>query len=190
MRGRSCRCARCAAPRRAWARTTTLAVAVLVLEPLHGGGGPAAGEHPTSIPPPCVMRAHRRRRCRPLSCMHPLQGLGVALKCGATKAQFDSCVGIHPSAAEEWVTMSTAARLVGGWMVLRGVAGGAWGAGVPVTLMCILGVGAWSRRGWCRQPHRRTCLLACYCLPCPARRVACTGKFVEPAGAECAGYKN
>lgn len=39
-----------------------------------------------------------------------MQGLGVALKCGATKAQFDSCVGIHPSAAEEWVTMSTPAR--------------------------------------------------------------------------------
>jgi glutathione reductase (NADPH) len=29
----------------------------------------------------------------------------VALKCGATKAQFDSTVGIHPSAAEEFVTM-------------------------------------------------------------------------------------
>ena len=39
-----------------------------------------------------------------------MQGLGVALKCGATKAQFDSCVGIHPSAAEEWVTMSAPAR--------------------------------------------------------------------------------
>ena len=33
------------------------------------------------------------------------QGLGVALKCGATKAQFDATVGIHPSAAEEFVTM-------------------------------------------------------------------------------------
>jgi len=31
-----------------------------------------------------------------------LQGLGVALKCAATKAQLDSCVGIHPSAAEEF----------------------------------------------------------------------------------------
>ena len=41
-----------------------------------------------------------------------MQGLGVALKCGATKAQFDSCVGIHPSAAEEWVTMSAPARKV------------------------------------------------------------------------------
>lgn len=43
-----------------------------------------------------------------------MQGLGVALKCRATKAQFDSCVGIHPSAAEEWVTMSMAARRVMG----------------------------------------------------------------------------
>lgn len=43
-----------------------------------------------------------------------MQGLGVALKCGATKAQFDSCVGIHPSAAEEWVTMSSAAKRVMG----------------------------------------------------------------------------
>lgn len=34
-----------------------------------------------------------------------IQGLGIALKCGATKAQFDATVGIHPSAAEEFVTM-------------------------------------------------------------------------------------
>ena len=34
-----------------------------------------------------------------------MQGLGVALKCGATKAQFDATVGIHPTAAEEFVTM-------------------------------------------------------------------------------------
>ncbi len=35
-----------------------------------------------------------------------IQGLGIALKCGATKAQFDATVGIHPSAAEEFVTMT------------------------------------------------------------------------------------
>jgi len=34
-----------------------------------------------------------------------IQGLGVALKCGAKKAQFDATVGIHPTAAEEFVTM-------------------------------------------------------------------------------------
>ena len=33
------------------------------------------------------------------------QGLAIALKCGATKKQFDATVGIHPSAAEEFVTM-------------------------------------------------------------------------------------
>jgi len=34
-----------------------------------------------------------------------IQGIGIAMKCGATKAQFDATVGIHPSAAEELVTM-------------------------------------------------------------------------------------
>ncbi|HVJ53153.1 MAG TPA: glutathione-disulfide reductase [Aliidongia sp.] len=34
-----------------------------------------------------------------------IQGLAVALKCGATKRQFDQTVGIHPTAAEEFVTM-------------------------------------------------------------------------------------
>ena len=35
-----------------------------------------------------------------------LQGFGVALKMGATKADFDNCVAIHPTAAEEFVTMA------------------------------------------------------------------------------------
>ena len=35
-----------------------------------------------------------------------LQGFGVALKMGATKADFDSCVAIHPTAAEELVTLA------------------------------------------------------------------------------------
>jgi glutathione reductase (NADPH) len=34
-----------------------------------------------------------------------VQGLGIALTCGATKAQFDATIGIHPTAAEEFVTM-------------------------------------------------------------------------------------
>jgi len=34
-----------------------------------------------------------------------LQGFGVALKMGATKKDFDSCVAIHPTSAEEIVTM-------------------------------------------------------------------------------------
>ena len=31
------------------------------------------------------------------------QGLAVALKCGMTKAQLDSCVGIHPTTAEDLI---------------------------------------------------------------------------------------
>lgn len=34
-----------------------------------------------------------------------VQGFAVALKAGATKAVFDSTIGIHPTAAEEFVTM-------------------------------------------------------------------------------------
>jgi len=34
-----------------------------------------------------------------------IQGLAVALNCGATKAQFDATIGIHPTAAEEFVTL-------------------------------------------------------------------------------------
>ncbi|KAG0629216.1 hypothetical protein M758_1G085900 [Ceratodon purpureus] len=41
-----------------------------------------------------------------------IQGVAIALKCGATKAQFDDTVGIHPTAAEELVTMRTATRRV------------------------------------------------------------------------------
>jgi glutathione reductase (NADPH) len=35
-----------------------------------------------------------------------LQGFGVAMKMGATKADFDACVAIHPTSAEEFVTLS------------------------------------------------------------------------------------
>lgn len=34
-----------------------------------------------------------------------IQGIAIALKMGATKANFDATVGIHPSSAEEFVTM-------------------------------------------------------------------------------------
>jgi glutathione reductase (NADPH) len=34
-----------------------------------------------------------------------IQGLAVALQAGATKAMFDATLGIHPTAAEEFVTM-------------------------------------------------------------------------------------
>ena len=39
-----------------------------------------------------------------------IQGLGVAIKAGATKTQFDATIGIHPTAAEEFVTMREPVR--------------------------------------------------------------------------------
>jgi len=42
-----------------------------------------------------------------------VQGLAVALSCGATKTDFDRTVGIHPTAAEEFVTMRTRTRVAG-----------------------------------------------------------------------------
>jgi glutathione reductase (NADPH) len=34
-----------------------------------------------------------------------IQGIAIAVKLGATKAQFDATIGIHPTAAEEFVTL-------------------------------------------------------------------------------------
>jgi glutathione reductase (NADPH) len=39
-----------------------------------------------------------------------IQGFAVALQCGATKRQFDATIGIHPTTAEEFVTMRDAVR--------------------------------------------------------------------------------
>ncbi len=36
-----------------------------------------------------------------------VQGFAVAMICGATKAQFDATIGIHPTSAEEFVTLRT-----------------------------------------------------------------------------------
>ena len=36
-----------------------------------------------------------------------VQGFAVAMNCGATKADFDRTIGIHPTLAEEFVTMRT-----------------------------------------------------------------------------------
>lgn len=38
-----------------------------------------------------------------------IQGIAIAVRMGATKAQFDETIGIHPSAAEEFVTLRTKA---------------------------------------------------------------------------------
>lgn len=42
-----------------------------------------------------------------------IQGLAVAVTSGASKQDFDRTIGIHPTAAEEFVTMRTMARVVG-----------------------------------------------------------------------------
>jgi glutathione reductase (NADPH) len=42
-----------------------------------------------------------------------MQGLAIAMICGATKADFDRTIGIHPTAAEEYVTMRTRSRVSG-----------------------------------------------------------------------------
>ena len=34
-----------------------------------------------------------------------IQGIAIAIKAGATKSDFDATIGIHPTAAEEFVTM-------------------------------------------------------------------------------------
>lgn len=41
-----------------------------------------------------------------------IQGLAVAIKAGATKADFDQTIGIHPTAAEEFVTMREPAYVI------------------------------------------------------------------------------
>jgi len=40
-----------------------------------------------------------------------IQGLSIALNCGATKQDFDRTVGIHPTTAEEFVTLRTRTRV-------------------------------------------------------------------------------
>ncbi len=40
-------------------------------------------------------------------CGEIMQGIAIAVKMGATKADFDATIGIHPTAAEEFVTMRT-----------------------------------------------------------------------------------
>ena len=39
-----------------------------------------------------------------------VQGLAIALKAGATKQHFDETIGVHPTAAEEFVTLRTAVK--------------------------------------------------------------------------------
>jgi len=36
-----------------------------------------------------------------------VQGIGIAMKCGMTKDQLDSCVGIHPTIAEDVIGLTS-----------------------------------------------------------------------------------
>jgi glutathione reductase (NADPH) len=42
-----------------------------------------------------------------------IQGIAIALVMGATKADFDRTIGLHPTAAEEFVTLRTRTRITG-----------------------------------------------------------------------------
>lgn len=42
-----------------------------------------------------------------------IQGLAIAINAGATKADFDRTIGVHPTAAEEFVTLRTRTRVAG-----------------------------------------------------------------------------
>lgn len=63
--------------------------------------------------PPCVMKLITLGKEEKviglhmigMGCDEILQGFGVAIKMGATKHDFDGCVAIHPTSAEELVTM-------------------------------------------------------------------------------------
>lgn len=65
-----------------------------------------------------------------------LQGMAVALKCGATKHQFDSTIGIHPSAAEEFVTVGGGTARLG-----HSLAGAQPDWGTDCLAGCMLGPG-------------------------------------------------
>ncbi|KAI3678861.1 hypothetical protein L6452_38165 [Arctium lappa] len=41
-----------------------------------------------------------------------VQGFAIAIKAGLTKAQFDATIGVHPTSAEEFVTMRTPTRKI------------------------------------------------------------------------------
>jgi glutathione reductase (NADPH) len=41
-----------------------------------------------------------------------VQLIGVAIKAGVTKAHFDCTIGVHPTAAEEWVTMRDVSEII------------------------------------------------------------------------------
>lgn len=55
----------------------------------------------TYLLPPKVVGLHMQG----IGCDEMLQGFAVAIKMGATKADFDKTIAIHPTSSEEFVTM-------------------------------------------------------------------------------------
>lgn len=62
---------------------------------------PSLGPTWPLISPPKVVGLHMQG----LGCDEMLQGFAVAIKMGATKADLDNTVAIHPTSAEELVTL-------------------------------------------------------------------------------------
>lgn len=55
------------------------------------------------------------------------QGYALALKLGATKADFDATVGIHPTDAEAFVQMDVTRASGADWVAAGGCGGGKCG---------------------------------------------------------------
>ncbi len=53
-------------------------------------------------------------------CVSCMQGFAAALYAGITKPQLDATVGIHPSSAEEFVTMTQTTRKYRGGKLVEG----------------------------------------------------------------------
>ena len=73
---------------------------------------------PSFSPPPPLQQKQTNKQVLGMHMVGPeaaeiMQGFAAAVKLGVTKAQLDSVVGIHPTAAEEFVTMRTLTREVG-----------------------------------------------------------------------------
>jgi thioredoxin reductase (NADPH) len=56
-----------------------------------------------------------------------MQGLALAVQLGATKADFDRMVGIHPTDAEAFSTMTVTKRSGENWVAAGGCGGGKCG---------------------------------------------------------------
>ena len=55
------------------------------------------------------------------------QGFALALRLGAKKADFDQCIGIHPTDVEAFMSMSITRRSGESWIAAGGCGGGKCG---------------------------------------------------------------